>query len=643
MRPRLHPVVFLLTLASLATSSGLHAQEIQVSAARKPEAVQTLHVSATLPVPSLTSIRPGEVTLLPGLFRARRELTKAYLKRLTTDDILQNYYLEAGISVDKPYDQLMQGWEAPSSQLRGHFAGHWLSAVAHFAATDHDPLMAERASEVVEGLKRCQALNGGEWVGSIPRKYFRILEDGKRFIWSPQYTLHKTMMGLFDDYVYLHDKDALDVDSRSADWFLSWTDRLLKEGKGNVIYSGESGGMLELWAELYGATKDPRYLTLASRYDMPDMFRGLLEGRDPLSDDHANASIPWVQGAAKVYDVTGDPTYRKIVEDFWKDAVTDRGMFATTGANAGEFWIPPHQFGRFLSDRTQEHCTVYNMVRVAQDLFRWTGDARYADYIERALYNGILAQQNPQTGMVTYFLPLEPGAQKKWSTERHDFWCCLGTSVQAQAMYEGLIYYQAHDGVTVSQFIPSQATLGVAGHQIRIIQKVDPSGGQTNFTNPGDTTRFDVDLDISSDDAAPWTLRVRQPAWAIGPGVVTVDGKPLAAEVSKKGFLEITRKWTSAQVKVSFSKRITEEPLPGDPGRVALLDGPVVLAALTANEPELVAKGAITPQYEHQYVDGSPWQSGHFLVQTRQGTVPCEPLFEIADEHYCVYFTVPRQ
>ncbi|OIR03971.1 Non-reducing end beta-L-arabinofuranosidase [mine drainage metagenome] len=639
MRSQFYPALALLALVCLAPAASLHAQELQVSAARKAEAVQPLHVAATLPVPSLTSVQPGEVTLLPGLFRARRELTKAYLKRLTTDDILQNYYLEAGISVDKPYDQLMQGWEAPSSQLRGHFAGHWLSAVAHFAATDHDPLMAERASEVVEGLKRCQALNGGEWVGSIPRKYFRILEEGKRFIWSPQYTLHKTMMGLFDDYVYLNDKDALAVDSRSADWFLSWTDHLLKEGKENVIYSGESGGMLELWAELYGATKDPRYLTLASRYDMPDMFRSLLAGGDPLTDDHANASIPWVQGAAKVYDVTGDPTYRKIVEDFWKDAVTDRGMFATTGANAGEFWIPRGQFGRFLGDRTQEHCTVYNMVRVAQDLFRWTGDSRYADYIERALYNGILAQQNPETGMVTYFLPMAPGAKKVWSTETHDFWCCLGTSVQAQAMYEGLIYYRAPDGVTVSQYIPSEAKFGDAGHQIRIEQTVDTTGDRSNFTRPDATTEFVVHLAVSSDDGRPWTLRVRQPAWAIGPGQVTIDGKAVEVPVSKLGFLEIRRPWTSAKVAITFGKRITREPLPGDARRFALLDGPVVLAALTDREPQLTANAAITPQYEHIYAAGSSWQSGHFLADTTRGAVRLVPLYEVVNQTYCVYFS----
>jgi DUF1680 family protein len=578
--------------------------------------------------------------LLPGLFRDRRELTKAYLQRLKTEDILQNHLLEAGIRIDKPYEQMHQGWESPHYQVRGHFAGHWLSAASHFAAVDHDPLLANRVVEFVEGLKHCQELNHGEWVGSIPEKYFALLAEGKP-VWSPQYTLHKTMMGLFDAYSYTHNTNALLVDQHSADWFLRWTTNLLREGRAQAIYDGEAAGMLELWANLYGATRDPRYLTLASRYAMPDLFRQLLAGADPLTDNHANASIPWIQGAARLYEVTGDPRYRQIVEEFWKQGVENRGMFATTGNNAGEFWIPPGQFGRFLGNRTQEHCTVYNMIRVAQYLLRWTGDSRYADYIERALYNGILAQQNPYTGMVCYFLPLQPGAKKAWGTETRDFWCCHGTLVQAQAMYEDLIYYSAPDGVVVSQFVPSQGMLESPGGKVRITQTFDGAGIRSDFTNATDTTHTTIDLAIAPEQEREWTLRVRQPAWATTPATITVNGAPVKASASKNGFLELRRVWTASHVEVSFAKRVTREFLPGDNHRFALLDGPIVLAALVDKEPELPQGGELVSQYEHQYLDGREWQLGHYLVHARQGTVATKPLYEIADESYCVYFAAP--
>lgn len=633
------PVFIRFALALVFVPSVMSAQAIQIRDAKTATTEEAIHMSAALPVAKLTAAPAGEVSLLPGLFRDRRELTKAYVLRLKTEDLLQNHLIEAGVRVEKPFAQMHQGWEVPYFQIRGHFAGHWLSAAAHFAATDHDSLLSARASEAVKNLKRCQELNGGQWVGSIPEKYFTILANGKEPIWSPQYTLHKTMMGLFDAYTYGGDKDALAVAGKSADWFLTWTEKLIREGHGEAVYGGECSGMLELWADLYAATKDQRFLTLATRYAMPDQFRQLLAGADPLTNNHANASIPWIQGAARLYEVTGDTRYREIVEQFWKQAVEIRGMFATTGNNAGEFWIPSGQFGRFLGSRTQEHCTVYNMIRVAQYLFRWTGEAKYADYIERALYNGILAQQNPNTGAVCYFLPLQPGAKKIWGSETHDFWCCHGTLVQAQAMYEDLIYYRSPDGVSVTQFIPSRVAFGVAGQQIRITQKNDDSAVTANFANSGETTRFAIELNVVAEQPGKWTLRIRQPAWATEVGTVTVDGAPVKAVLSKSGFLEIEREWKTASVKVSFAKRITREPLPGDPRRFALLDGPVVLAAVGTTEPELSAGGVTTPQYEHQYIDGRDWQSGHFLVRTRHGSAALKPLYEVADENYCVYFS----
>ncbi|HET7538024.1 MAG TPA: beta-L-arabinofuranosidase domain-containing protein [Candidatus Didemnitutus sp.] len=617
------------------------AQAILSQAARQDPGVQVLHVAEQLPEAKLTAPAAGDVTLLPGLFRDRRELTKAYVLRLKTENILQNHLLEAGVRIDRPYEQMHQGWESPHCQLRGHFAGHWLSSAAQFAATDHDPLLSARVQEAVSELAKCQQLNHGQWVGSIPEKYFAILADGKP-VWSPQYTLHKTMMGLLDAYRFTKDADALTVLRNSADWFDAWSEKMIREGHGTAVYGGECAGMLELWSNFYGITKDERYLRLASRYAMPDLFRELLAGNDPLTNDHANASIPWIQGAARLYEVTGDARYRQIVEAFWQQGVERRGMFATTGNNAGEFWIPPQQFGRFLGNETQEHCTVYNMIRVAEYLYRWTGEARYADYIERALYNGILAQQNPNTGLVAYFLPLQPGGKKEWGSELRDFWCCHGTLVQAQAMYESLIYHQTRDGIVVSQFIPSTAVLGAGGQQIRIVQKIDPSDDKANFSRKDDVTSLAVELNITSEKASRWTLRIRQPAWAIGPGKITIDGAPETASPNKDGFLEISREWKTARVRVAFAKRIVREPLPGDPSRFALLDGPVVLAALTDKEPEIAAKDAVTPAYQHQYIDGREWQSGHFLVRTRQGSVAVRPLYEIADERYCVYLSAPQ-
>lgn len=612
---------------------------IHISDASGDQAAEELRMGARLPEARLSKAPTGKVALRSGLFKERRELTKAYVYRLRTENLLQNHLLEACVRIDRPAEDMHQGWEAPHCQLRGHFLGHWLSSASHFAATDGDKVFAARASEVVDELGRCQELNGGRWLGSIPEKYFDLLPERSWSIWSPQYTLHKTMMGLFDAYAYSKDPKALELLGASADWFVEWSDALVARGRGDAVYRGECSGMLELWADLYAETKEPKYLKLISRYAMPDIFKKLLAGADPLSNNHANASVPWIQGAARLYEVSGDERYREVVERFWKLAVEERGMFATTGSNAGEFWVPAGEFDRFLGDRTQEHCTVYNMIRVAQYLFRWTGEAKYADYIERALYNGVLAQQHPATGAISYFLPMRSGAKKRWGSETKDFWCCHGTLVQAQAMYEDLIYYAEPGGLVVAQFIASRAELELGGARALVEQSVDWSDGTANFARRDGGSALRVELKVSSEGKGSWRLKVRRPEWAAGPASASVNGEAVATSISKSGFIEIERAWGRDTVRLVFPKRVRKEGLPGDQRRFALLDGPVVLAALADRECEIPRGEEPVPQYEHQYVNGRDWRFGRYRLGAVGGGLELVPLYEVADESYCVYFS----
>ena len=125
--------------------------------------------------------------------------------------------------------------------------------------------------------------------------------------------------------------------------------------------------------------------------------------------------------------------------------MTERGTFVTGGQTSGEVWTPPFTFAHRLGDSNQEFCTVYNMMRLAEFLFRWTGDPSYADYRELGLYNGVLAQHNATTGMVAYYLPLQSGQHKTFCTPTESFPCCLGTMVQAISQLGSGAYYTDGD------------------------------------------------------------------------------------------------------------------------------------------------------------------------------------------------------
>ena len=600
----------------------------------------------------LKALKGKEVSLLPGLFGKRMKLNEAYLLELDPGCLLQNFYLEAGIIpegcqvVPEPEKaKLHWGWEAPSCQLRGHFLGHWLSAAAALCEGGKKPELQARAEFIVEELARCQKLNGGEWVGSIPEKYFSLLVTSP-YIWSPQYTMHKTIMGLRDMYARLGNQTALAILDRLADWYVRWVKEMQKSSP-DTVFAGEQAGMLEIWADLYALTRNVKYLFLLRAYEGQKLFELLDDGEDALSDNHANASIPISHGAGRLYEVTGDEKWRRRMEAFWANAVSDRGMFATTGCNAGEFWIRPHAQGRYLSETDQEFCTVYNMVRTADYLFRWTGSREYADYIERALYNGFLAQQNPDTGMPSYYLPMAPGSRKKWGSRTHDFWCCFGTMVQAQTMYPELIWYTDGQGVTVSQYIPSEAEAELASGKVTLSQRIHMKdyNAQVLFdeVSGGGSTRWSLRFSVSSSAEEAWTLRLRIPGWCAGEPVLALNGQPAGAKQAD-GWLEITRVWGSEDaLDVFFPSRVAFESLNGAEEMVCAVDGPIVLAGLTDRDCGLRGdisrpEDLLLPDQSHTY-DTFAWTQNVYRTRLQRENFRLVPLYEIRNETYTVYFS----
>lgn len=591
----------------------------------------------------------GSVKILPGVFRERMDVNRQYLLELDTNCLLQNFYLEAGIIlpglqvVDNPETaNLHWGWEAPTCQLRGHFLGHWISAAAKLIAADGEPELRVKLDNIVSELARCQELNGGEWVGSIPEKYFtRLIKN--QYIWSPQYVMHKTIVGLSDAYIYAGNTQALDILSHLSDWYITWTEKAA-ETNPHAVYAGEEAGMLEVWAQLYQLTKDEKYLALAKRYADAGLFRKLKEGKDSLTNCHANASIPFTHGAAKMYEITGDSDWLEVIKLFWKVAVTDRGMFSTTGMNAGEFWVPPHMQGHFLGSSDQEFCTVYNMVRTASYLLKYTGEAQYADYIERALYNGFLAQQNAQTGMPAYFLPLGAGSRKKWGTRTRDFWCCHGTMVQAQTLYPELVWFTDGDKITAAQYIPSEFTAEMNGANVIVSQTTGMKyyNDQAFFDEKdnGQMSRWLLKFTVKCDNPVRFTLSLRVPEWAKGVEL-EVNGKNTAAPV-KDGWLDITADWQNDSVQVFFPSELRAETLPDMPELMSVVDGPIVLAGIIGSDCGITGADKLNeqfmPQREHTY-GTFPWRQNSWRTRNQPQSVMFRPLYEVTDEEYTVYFT----
>ena len=609
-------------------------------------------------MPSVLNHLPtGTVKLLPGLFQQRLELNRAYMLSLTTDNLLQNHYLEAGLWVPRQRSKdIHWGWESPTCQVRGHFLGHWLSAAAYLSANTADAEIKGKADYIVHELARCQRENGGEWAGSIPEKYLDWAARGKP-VWAPHYTLHKTLMGLWDMYAVGGNPQALEILAHWARWFSRWTAQFSLEQLDQIL-EVETGGMLEIWANLYGATGEKEHYELIQRYDRRRLFNPLLAGVDVLTNMHMNTTIPEVLGAARAWEVTGEERWQRIVEAYWRLGVSERGFYATGAQTNGEVWGPPQELAARMGFRTQEHCTVYNMMRVADSLLRWTGESGYGDYWERNLWNGILAQQHPDTGMISYFLPMFPGAEKVWGTPTEDFWCCHGTLVQAHTIYANHIWYAGTDGLTLSQYIPSETRWEAGRGVVTLRLSEDPQTGQ-----PRRPHSSAYHLSVQTAQPLEFSLRLRLPWWLSGPAELTLNGERLPVE-ARDGYLELKRTWANDSLHLVFPKTLSAVPIPDEPEMVAFMDGPVVLAGLnpsgSTGASAAKAGGSYTarPNYRIDGITlyGDPTHPESFLAADNERewgywrgdyrtrgqpqNFRLIPLHEVRDEAFTIYFPV---
>jgi len=611
-----------------------------------------------------------DVTLLDGELLAKEACNRDYLDELKSSALLQNYYQEAGINQNFGSKHMAHtGWEDPSCQLRGHFLGHYLSACAmRYFETGDEELLA-KANNIVHELKRCQIENGGLWAAAIPEKYFYWIARGKQ-VWAPHYNVHKTFMGLCDMYRYAGNREALDIAVSFAKWFYDYTNGKTREEMDDIL-DFETGGMLEVWADLYEFTGDNMFLELIERYDRHRLFDRLLDGIDVLTNMHANTTIPEAIGAARVYEVTGNERYKNIALKYWEMAVTKRGSFVTGGQTCGEIWTPMRSMAERLGDKNQEHCTVYNMIRLADILFRWTGDVAYLDYIEQNLYNGIMAQgyyrgghtngqtpEYPEEGLITYFLPMSAGLRKGWGQKFSDFFCCHGTLVQANAAHNRYLYYRDGDQIYTGVYAASETTFEINGTSVTLHQSRDTLSGSFHSSSTssalqavGENTHIyphqpDVMKQcfrVSLGQDTVFTLCLRLPKWLKREAGLTINGEAVnIAALVKDGFIRLRRTFRNDdEICLMLPLDVYVTKLEGSGNLYAFSYGPIALAGLSDAERTLHLRGhelaeLLTHDNERE------WGSWKDTFKTRFQDVGIRfiPLKNIGYERYQVYFPV---
>ena len=508
----------------------------------------------------------ADVRLLEGPFRQAQELDERYLLQLEPDRMLHNFRVNAGL---KPKAPVYGGWESvqPWVDIRchGHTLGHYLSACALMFAATGDHKFRERSDYIVTELRDCQDAGKGGIICAFPdgEAPLHDIVDAKRFVGVPWYTMHKIFAGLRDAYLHTNNAQALDVLVKLSDWAIANTKKLSDEQFQRMLNT-EHGGMNEVLADVYAVTLEPRFLELAQRFCHRAVLGPLTQLRDPLDGLHSNTQIPKVIGFARLYEVTGQADYLTASRFFWRTVVENR-TFVTGGNGDREHFFPTADFLQHLnSARTMETCCTHNMLKLTRILFALDPSATYADYYERALYNGVLSSQDPDSGMMTYFQPTRPGYLKLYCTPTESFWCCTGTGMENHAKYGESIYFHEAGTLYVNLFIPS--TLNWKEKGLTIAQ----------------TTRFPeqdrTQLQVAAPKPVKLALSVRHPSWCRAM-TITVNGRRWITSRQPATYVEVNRVWHNGDVvEVHLPMTLRTEPLPGTANIVAILYGPIVLA-----------------------------------------------------------------
>jgi len=337
--------------------------------------------------------------------------------------------------------------------------------------------------------------------------------------------------------------------------------------------------------ELYRTTRQTKYLDFA-RYLLSGVERERLKLKDsdihymfsgkPFTsrtefEGHAVRALYAASGATDYFTETGDPAYKKTLDLLWTD-LTMRKMYITGGVGSrsgGESFGDPYELPS--EQAYAETCAAIANVMWNYRLLALTGDARYADLLERALYNGVNSGLSLSGNLYCYRNPLASSGDKlrnPW----YDTTCC---PPNIQRLFESLpayFYSSSRDGVYLNLYHNSELDWHLDdGTPFKLTQS-------TNYPWAGD-----VRVTVAPSHPASFTVYLRWPAWA--PSFdVQVNGQPFPVPPTHKGsFVPITRTWIAGDT-ISLSVPLQTVMMAANPrltddfGRAAVQRGPLVYA-----------------------------------------------------------------
>lgn len=494
------------------------------------------------------------VTLHDSRLKMQFDEVRDFYLRLPNDDLLRGYRLRAGLP-------------APGVDLGGVYLGHntfgqVLSGLARMYAATGDAACKEKAEALMRGWAECIAPDG----------FFFIDKDPQ----LPPYYYDKMVCGLVDLVVYCGTEEARSHLGRITDWAIANLDRSRLYARPTGPGGGEWYTLSENLYRAYLATGDVKYRDFAEVWEYHEFWNLLRDKQDifahPMNGGwyHAYSHVNSLNGLGAAYAVKGDPQYLDTLKNGF-DFVWNTQIWATGGFGPNETLVPRPKLAGLLretSNHFETQCGSWAGFKISKYLQRFTGDARYGDWIELLALNGIGASipMDPDGG-VFYYSEYHLGGSAKQNMA--PWACCSGTRPQAVADFHDLIYFKDADSLYVNLFTPSTVEWDWAGTRVHVTQA-------TQF--PEDSA---TELGVRLDAPLEFGLKVRAPGWVAGPITASINGTPTTVEVDGHGWAVFRREWRNGdRLRVDLPKEFRVSRLLADREfPAALTYGPVTMVA----------------------------------------------------------------
>jgi DUF1680 family protein len=451
--------------------------------------------------------------------------------------------------------------ETGGADWRCEYWGKWFTSLTLADAYHSTPATRELRDAAVKALIATAAPDG--YLGTRAPAHRLAGWD----VWGCKYAL----LGLIADYDRTHDAAALTAARRETDVLIAE----LGPGQTDIADVGEWNGLpassvLEPVALLYERTGEKKYLDFAEYivacWSMPSkrlpggmrLVEDALAGKNPdqMCAPKAYEMMSCFEGLCELYRATGKHDYLaasvKLADGIFREEVTLVGV-----GTHNEIWFSGANQQTGVIEEPMETCVTATWVKLCDQLLRLTGDVRYADELEKNLYNGLLGAMMPEGQWWAYFDGLM-GVRVPSYVQHADVGlsCCVVNGPRGLMLTPFWAFMESADGPVVNLYAPGTAQVGTVKLKIT-----------------GDYPVSDhVEILVNPAMAGEFTLSLRIPAWSERTEL-KVNGEPLPVT---PGYARIRRTWRAGdRVAITFDMRakVVESN-----GLVALRRGPVVLS-----------------------------------------------------------------